>query len=143
MLGLIHRRQVRTDVPGVYRRGNRFVAVTQYRGRRIKTSLPTKAQARAAKVARQTGERPASRERFEDCVESCLIEYSGGIAPGTREAHSIAMRVYVVPYFRGYRIGDVGPADVKARPFRGSTTSRPRRGSELYRVSIPDTAKWC
>jgi len=36
-----------------------------------------------------------------------------GLAPSTREAYAWTMGVYVVPYFRGTRIGDIGRADVK------------------------------
>lgn len=112
------RRLTRTDVPGVYRRGSRYVAITQRHGRRTKSSHRTKTEARKAKSERQAGARPASRERFEDYVERWLEEYTGrtarGLAPSTRAAYTWTMRTYVVPYFAGRRLGDLGPADVKA-----------------------------
>jgi hypothetical protein len=87
------RRLVKTDVPGVYRRGNRYVAVTQFRGRRIKSYHRTKADARRAKAQRQAGARPTSREPFERYAERWLVEYRGrtarGITPSTRAAYAL------------------------------------------------------
>src|SRR2546426_11253069 len=56
------RRLVKTDVPGVYRRGDRYVAITQYRAKRVKSYHRTKAEARRAKAQRTAGARPARRE---------------------------------------------------------------------------------
>src|SRR5256885_16956405 len=57
------RRLLKTDVPGVYRRGDRYVAITQYRGKRVKSYHRTKAEARRAKahVRRARGRRGVSR----------------------------------------------------------------------------------
>ncbi len=41
-----HRQLIRTDTPGIYRRGSRYVAITQHGGKRIKTTHDTKAEAR-------------------------------------------------------------------------------------------------
>ena len=112
-----HRRLIRTDTPGIYRRGDRYVAITYDGGKRIKTTHDSKAEACKARARRCLSPRSASRERFEDYVERWLVEYRGrtasGLAPSTREAYAWTMRVYVVPYFRGTRIGDIGRADVK------------------------------
>lgn len=112
-----HRRLIRTDTPGIYRRGKRYVAITYDRGRRIKTTHDTKAEACKARAQRSLRPCAAGHERFEDYVERWLVEYRGrtahGLAPSTREAYAWTMRVYVVPYFRGRRIGDIGRADVK------------------------------
>src|SRR3954451_9539627 len=51
------RRLVKTDVPGVYRRGDRYVATTQYRGKRVKSYHRSKAEARRAKAQRTAGGR--------------------------------------------------------------------------------------
>lgn len=112
-----HRRLVHTGTPGIYRRGHRYVAVTYDRGKRIKTTHDTKAEACRARVRRCLRPSAAGRERFEDYVERWLVEYRGrtsrGLAPSTRDAYASTMRTHVVPYFRGRRIGDIGRADVK------------------------------
>jgi integrase len=111
------RRLVRTDTPGIYRRGNRYIAVTYRHGRRIKTTHDTKRDACEARARRTCGAPLPSRERFEDYTERWLVEYRGrtsrGLAPSTREAYAWTMRTYVIPYFRGTRIGDLRRADVK------------------------------
>ncbi len=40
-----HRRLIRTDTPGIYRRGDRYVAITYDRGKGIKTTHDTEADA--------------------------------------------------------------------------------------------------
>src|SRR3954462_9724909 len=113
----LQRRLLKTDVPGVYKRGKRYVAVTQFRGKRIKSYHRTKAEARRAKAQRQAGARPTSREPFERYAERWLVEYRGrtarGISPSTRAAYALLFRTYVIPYFGGRRIGDIGRLDVK------------------------------
>jgi integrase len=88
-----------------------------HRGRRIKTTHDTKAEARAARARRMCSPAVAGRERFEDYSERWLADYRGstnrGLAPSTREAYAWTMRTYVIPYFRGTRIGDLRRADVK------------------------------
>jgi len=112
-----HRQLIRTDTPGIYRRGSRYVAITYHGGKRTKTTHDTTAEARRARERRAAREVPPSRERFEDYAERWVEEYRGrtarGLAPSTRDAYALAMRTYVVPYFRGMRIGDIGRADVK------------------------------
>jgi len=112
-----HRRLIPTDTFGIYRRGSRYVAITYRGGKRIKTTHETKAEARRARDRRAASDIAPSRERFEDYAERWVAEYRGrtarGLAPSTREAYAWTMRTYVVPYFRGMRIGDIGRADVK------------------------------
>src|SRR5947209_10864447 len=111
------RRLLKTDVPGVYKRGNRYVAISQFRGKRVKSYHRTKAEARSAKAKRTAGSPPTSREPFERYAERWLVEYRGrtarGISPSTRAAYALLFRTYVIPYFRCRRIGDVGRLDVK------------------------------
>jgi integrase len=111
------RRLVRTNVRGVYRRGDRYVAVTYGRGKRIKTTHATKAEAKLEKSRRDAGGAPTSREPFERYVERWLVEYAGrthhGLSPRTRQAYATLLRSYAVPYFRCQKIGDIGPHDVK------------------------------
>src|SRR5689334_13269339 len=111
-----HRRLIATGTTGVFRRGDRFIAVTHHRGRRVKTTHDTKREACAARARRMTGPEP-SRERFEDYAERWLTEYRGrtarGLAPSTRDGYALVMRTWVIPYFRGIRLGDLRRSDVK------------------------------
>ena len=145
----VHRRLLRTNVPGVYKRGGRYVAITQHRGKRVKSYHRTKAEARVAKAERTAGARPTSRERFEDYAERWLVEYTGrtarGLAPSTRAAYGLMFRTHVIPYFRGERIGDIGPMDVK-HFITHLTTVEPRHsqhgatrlaGSTIRRIMTP------
>lgn len=112
-----HRQLIPTDTPGIYLRGSRFVAITYRGGKRTKTTHDTKAEARRVRDRRAASDIAPSRERFEDYAERWVREYRGrtcrGLAPSTREAYAWTMRTYVVPYFSGMRIGDIGRADVK------------------------------
>src|SRR4051795_12800041 len=159
------RRLLKTDVPGIYKRGSRYVAVTQFRGKRIKSYHGTKAEARRAKAQRQAGVRPTSREPFERYAGRWLVEYRGrtarGLAPSTRAAYQLIFHTYVIPFFRGRRIGDIRRRDVKdfidylieieprhrqrgATRLAGSTIRRivaPLKGmlAEAYELEIIDT----
>jgi hypothetical protein len=108
---------VRTNVRGVYRRGDRFVAVTYGRGKRVKTTHATKAEAKIEKARRDAGGAPTSREPFDRYVERWLVEYAGrthhGLSVRTRNAYASLLRSYAVPYFRCQKIGEIGPRDVK------------------------------
>src|SRR4051812_7781591 len=112
-----HRRLVTTDVPGVYKRGSRYVAITRHKGKRYKTYHRTKSEAKAAKGARDAGARPSSREPFDKYVERWLREYSGrtskGLAATTRADYAYLLHEYAVPFFKTRKIGDIGPLDVK------------------------------
>lgn len=112
-----HRRLVKTGIPGVYKRGGRFVAITRHKGKRVKTYHRTKAEAKAAKAARDAGARPSSREPFDKYVERWLCEYTGrtskGLAATTRSDYAYLLREYAVPFFKARKIGDIGPLDVK------------------------------
>ncbi|MDQ3742090.1 MAG: tyrosine-type recombinase/integrase, partial [Actinomycetota bacterium] len=144
-----HRRLVRTDTPGIYRRGDRYVAITYDRGKRIKTTHDTKAEACKARARRYLRPRAAGRERFEDYVERWLVEYRGrtahGLAPSTRDAYAWTMRVHVVPYFHGKRIGEISRADVKRyidhlaalTPRRGQKDATRLAGSTIRKILTP------
>jgi integrase len=112
-----HRRLIPTDVPGVYKRGGRFVAITRYKGKQVKTYHRSKAEARAAKARRDAGEAPGKRERFEAYAERWLSTYQGrkatGITEGTRADYAFHMRTYAIPYFKGRTMADLGPLDVR------------------------------
>src|SRR5215203_5566433 len=110
-----HRRMVRTSVPGVYRRGERYVAVTRHQGRQVKTYHRTLTQAKMAKARRDAGEQPRSRERFDRYAERWLTEYGGrtrhGLGPTSRADYAYAVRTFAIPFFRGKAIGNITPLD--------------------------------
>jgi hypothetical protein len=126
------RRLIATGTTGVFRRGDRFVAVTYRHGRRVKTTHDTKRDACAARAGRMRGAAP-SRERFEDYAERWLVEYRGrtarGLTTSTRDAYAWTMRTWVIPYFRGTRIGDLRRADVK-RFIDHLATAKPRQSQQ-------------
>jgi integrase len=136
-------------VPGVYKRGSRYVAVTQFRGKRIKSYHASKAEARRAKAQRAAGARPASREPFERYAERWLVEYRGrtsrGLSSSTRAAYALLFHTYVIPYFGGRRIGDIGRLDVKQfidhlvalEPRHPQHGSKRLAGSTVRRIVAP------
>lgn len=117
LLTPLERRLIPTRDRGIYRRGDRFVAITYYRGRKVKTTHDTRAGAKAEKARRDAGAAPTSRERFDRYVERWLVEYTGrscrGLRPHTRAAYASMLRNYAVPYFGRQRLGDIGPRDIK------------------------------
>ncbi len=48
-----HRQLIRTDTPGIYRRGSRYVVIAYHGGKRIKTTHDTKARPPSAGSARR------------------------------------------------------------------------------------------
>jgi integrase len=113
-----HRRYIKTDVPGVFKRGDRYVVITRHRGKRVKTFHKTKTEARKAKAARDLGKRPASTERFDRYARRWLDEYQGrtvrGLAPSTRSDYRYLITEYSIPYFGTMKLGDIGRTEVKA-----------------------------
>lgn len=126
-----HRRLLRTDVPGVYRRGRRYVAITRYRGRLVKSYHRTKSEAKEAKARRDSGERPTAREPFASYAERWVAEYRGrtakGLAPTTREDYAYLIREYAIPFFGRKAVGDIGPLDVKRFIEHLATLTQKRR----------------
>jgi integrase len=113
-----HRRYLTTSVPGVYKRGGTYVAITRdRRGKRIKTFHRTLSDARRAKAERDTGVKPASEESFAVYAERWLVNYEGrtarGLAPTTRADYEYLIREYAIPYFGRVKLGQIGRADVK------------------------------
>jgi integrase len=122
----------RTSVPGVYRRGRRYVVT--YRdpsGRQRKRSAATLAEARrlksalAADVAR--GEyREQSQIRFDDYARQWIAGYQGrtsrGIRPRTLEDYRRSLERLAIPHFGAMRLGEIEPRHVKA--FLGGLADR-------------------
>jgi integrase len=109
----------RTTTPGIYKRGSRYVVVWQHRGRQHKSSHRTLAEAREAKGQRQAGERtPATRQSFEEYAREWLAGYAGrtgrGFTEGSRRDYERALEQHALPFFRGWRLADIEPRDVRA-----------------------------
>jgi integrase len=109
---------LRTRHPGIYRRGSRFVVVWTHRGRQHKSFHRTLAEAREAKARRGSGDtRPASRQRFEEYATRWLDTYGGrtsrGLKERTRRLYRRDMERWVIPHFRGFRLDDIEPPDVR------------------------------
>jgi integrase len=112
-------RMERTRYPGVYKRGSRFVVVWKHRGKQHKESFRTLAEAREAKGRRDAGDRkPPARELFEQYALEWIGTYRGrtrsGISKHSRADYRHSLEHHVVPFFRGYKLSEIEPPDVKA-----------------------------
>jgi integrase len=109
----------KTRTPGIYKRGNRYVVVWRHRGKQHKSFHRTYEEAREAKGQRDAGDRrPSSREAFEDYARRWLDTYRGrtsrGLSERTRATYRREMERRAIPYFRGRRLDEVEPPDVRA-----------------------------
>ena len=110
----------RTRHPGIYKRGGRYVVVWRHRGRQHKSFHRTMAQALEAQGQRRQVDRraPAGRETLEQYARNWLEHYSGrtarGLAETTRHAYRRSIESYALPFFRGHRLAEVEPPDIRA-----------------------------
>jgi integrase len=116
---------VRTDTPGVYKRGKKYTYVYRVEGRQKWGTAPTLAAARKAK---RQAEADADRGlifdtediKFGDYARSWIDTYqgrtSGGFRESTRRWYRQLLEQRIIPYFDSRRIllGDIRPRDVKA-----------------------------
>jgi integrase len=118
-----HRKMVRTSVPGVFKRGSRYVAVFRLpNGKQRRESARTLADARRLKAARQTeiarGEfHDASRITFWAYFLEWVERYQGrgksGFRESTREEYRRLGESYACPYFgKRRKLSEIGPADI-------------------------------
>ncbi len=109
-----------TRYPGIYRRGSRYVVVWRHKGRQHRAAYRTIAEAREAQGRRRSPDerQPATRERFEDYARAWLDTYQGrtsrGLGELTREGYRNDLERWAIPYFRGQRLAEVEPPDVRA-----------------------------
>jgi hypothetical protein len=138
---------VKTRTRGIYRRGSRYVVVWQHKGRQHKEFFATMAEAREAKARRQGGERrKIERVRFEDYAERWIESYRGrtsrGFSETTRTEYRRDVDARLIPYFRGYRLDEVEPQDVKAwlgwLESRGESASAIRKGKATLPALMGD-----
>jgi integrase len=115
---------VRTSVPGIYRRGGRYVVTfTDPSGRRRKRSAATMAEARALKAALATdvarGDyRELSDVRFDDYAREWVRTYQGrtgrGIRATTLEEYRKDLENDAIPFFGRRRLAEIEPRDIRA-----------------------------
>lgn len=139
----------RTDVPGVFRRGSRYVYSYRHRGKQRWGTAATKADAKRAKRNAETdierGEhRDASPVRFADHARRWIDAYQGrtnrGFKEKTRTAYRAALENYAIPYFeleRGIKLAEIEPRDIKDFIAWLAKQPNPKRaGAKLSRSTI-------
>lgn len=132
---------VKTSVPGIYKRGGRYVVVWRYRGKQHKSFHRTMAEAREAQGKRRqnASRRPEARTGFEDYANEWLTNYRGrtvsGLGELTRADYRRSLDKYLIPHFRGFRFADVEPRDVRA--LIGSLERQERAPGSIRKTIAP------
>jgi integrase len=130
----------RTEVPGVFRRGSRFVVVYRVDGRQHKQSVATLAEARAVKLARDGDAREQRRgPTLHAYAHGWLDRYAGSghdsVRENTRREYRRLLVTFALSYFdREVRVSDVDR--VRVQQFIDWLTSRPGRQGRLRDRSI-------
>jgi integrase len=129
-----------TEVPGVYRRGSRFVVVYRAEGRQRKQSAATLAEARAIKLTRD-GEARAKRRgpTLHEFSLSWLDRYAGtghdSVRANTRREYRRLLANFGLGYFdREVRVRDLDRPAIQQ--FVDWLTTRPGRDGRLCDRSI-------
>jgi integrase len=116
----------KTDVPGVYRRGDKYVYTYRKRGKQRWGTARTKAEARRLKRNAETDvergqHRDLSRATFGEYARDWIEHYGGRTSSGVREStrrwYRQMLEDRLIPYFdqvRGLRLAEIEPRDVKA-----------------------------
>jgi integrase len=124
-----------TEVPGVYRRGSKFVVVYRAEGRQRKQSAATLAEARAIKLKRD-GEARARRRgpTLHEFSLRWLNSYTGSghdsVRENTRREYRRLLVNFALSYFdREVRVGELDRA--AAQHFVDWLTTRPGRNGRL------------
>jgi integrase len=117
------RRLVKTSTPGIFKRGNRYVAV--YRdpsGKQRKQSARTLAEARAFKATvaadvRRGEYRELSRVSFADYAKEWCATYRGrtrrGVGAGTLADYADAINRFAIPKLGKRRLAEITPQDLR------------------------------
>lgn len=110
----------KTNTPGIYKRGGRYVVVTTYRGQQHKSFHRTLAEAREAKGDRTrsgASKRPRSRVPFDEHARawaaSCQGRTARGLDDDTRESYRVALERHAIPHFRSTPLRDIEPDDIR------------------------------
>lgn len=118
------RKLERTNVPGIYKRGNRYVVIERdNRGKQVKRFAQTLQEARNAKAALRAdvarGEfRPNSQTPFVSYAREWVKTYAGrtsrGLKEQTRKDYEAALeRVEFAEHFRGLKVSEVEASDLE------------------------------
>lgn len=119
----------KTKTPGIYRRHVKecsgkgrcdcsYVLIWEHRGKQHTETFRTAAEAREAQGTRKAGERrPASKVEFESYFTEWIDSYAGRTARGfsetTRPEYRRPIEVHAIPRWRGWKLAEVEPADVR------------------------------
>lgn len=116
----------KTDVPGVYKRGERYAYTYRKRGRQRWGTARTKAEARRLKHQAETdvarGEhRDSTRVGFGEYARAWIAGYQGrtaaGVRPETRDWYRQMLDDRLIPYFdveTGLLLSEIEPRDIKS-----------------------------
>ena len=122
-----------------------YAVVWRHRGRQSTETFPTLASAREAKGETRGG-RPAarSREPFEDYARQWIVTYRGrtsrGLSERTRATYRRDMERWAIPYFRGCRLEEIEPPDVRA--FIGHLEEAGLRANSIRSILAPVKAMY-
>ena len=117
---------IKTDVPGVYKRGERYAYTYRKRGRQRWGTARTKAEARRLKHQAETdvarGEhRDSTRLGFGEYARAWIAGYQGrtaaGVRPETRDWYRQMLDDRLIPYFdveTGLLLSEIEPRDIKS-----------------------------
>lgn len=118
-----HRALVRTKYPGIFYRpssGKYVVTWKDDRGKGRKETCDSLAEALVVQGERRgsgAARSPINRERFADYAPAWLDTYTGrtvrGVGELAREDYARNLRLYLLPYFGGFRLADIAPPDVR------------------------------
>src|SRR5829696_2565924 len=108
----------KTRHSGIYKRGSRYVAVWENKGRQHKQAFRTLAEAQEAKSKRQGGDPPpTTRQKFEDYAREWIAAYQGrtyrGFSETSRRDYERGLEQYAIPFFEGWRLADIRRPDVR------------------------------
>jgi len=130
----------RTSVPGIYRRGSRFVVVYRVDGRQRKQAAATLAEARAIKLERDAEARAERRgPTLHAYALGWLDRYAGSghdsVRENTRREYGRLLATFALRYFdRELRVRDLDRAAVQR--FVDWLTSLPGRNGRLCDRSV-------
>jgi integrase len=111
---------VRTQTPGIFKRGSRYVVVYRVNGKQRRESVRTMAEARRLKSARATdvarGEFfEASQQRFDEYAREWIERYQGkgrGFRDSTRTNYRSALERFAYPQLGSLKLAEITPRDI-------------------------------
>lgn len=108
-------------------------------------TFATLAEAREAKGRKEAGDRkPASRVPFEDYARQWIVSYRGrtsrGLSERTRDTYRRDLERWAIPYFRGTRLDEIEPPDVRA--FIGHLDDAGLRANGIRSILAPVKAMY-